>query len=171
MFKSAGYRTAIFGKWHLGHHQQFLPAKHGFDRYFGLPYSNDMLPARGYAPLPLIDGTTVVETDPDQSSLTVQGTNRAIKFIADSHADQQPFFVYLPYSMPHVPLATTKPFEGKSKYGRYGDVIAELDFSVGRILRQLDELGLAQNTLVIFASDNGPWLPYGTHAGTRGSFA
>lgn len=171
VLKSRGYATAIFGKWHLGHLPQFLPMRHGFDEYFGLPYSNDMWPRHperpgGFPDLPLIDGDRVVETNPDQSRLTTLYTQRAVDFI-ERHADA-PFFLYLPHTMPHVPLAVSGKFAGKSPRGTFGDVISEVDWSVGQVLETLDRLGLAENTLVVFASDNGPWLSYGNHAGSAG---
>jgi arylsulfatase A-like enzyme len=170
--KERGYATAIFGKWHLGHHQQFLPQQHGFDRYFGLPYSNDMWPkhptARNFPPLPLIDGDKTIEHDPDQTQLTTWYTDRAVKFI-EEHASQ-PFFVYLPHSMPHVPLFVSDKHQGKSEQGLFGDVIMEIDWSVGQIMQTLKKLKLDENTLVIFTSDNGPWLSYGNHAGSAGIF-
>jgi arylsulfatase A-like enzyme len=171
IFKSRGYSTAVFGKWHLGHHPQFLPTRHGFDEYLGLPYSNDMWPnhptgGKNYPPLPLIDGNKVLEINPDQTQLTTRYTERAVKFI--ERGKDKPFFLYLPHSMPHVPLHVSDKFRGKSEQGLYGDVISEIDWSVGQILDTLDRLKLAENTLVIFTTDNGPWLSYGNHAGTAG---
>ena len=170
LFKSRGYATAIFGKWHLGHHPQFLPTRHGFDEYLGLPYSNDMLPrAQNMFPeLPLIDGDKVVQRSPDQSQLTTMYTERAVRFIEKNKS--QPFFLYVPHTMPHVPLGVSDKFKGKSEQGLYGDVIMEIDWSVGQILATLDRHGLDKNTLVIFTSDNGPWLSYGNHAGGAGPF-
>jgi arylsulfatase A-like enzyme len=171
VLKSRGYATAACGKWHLGHHPEFLPTRHGFDEYYGLPYSNDMWPKHptagaNYPPLPLIEGEKVVETMPDQRRLTTSYTDRAVSFIERNR--ERPFFVYLPHSMPHVPLFVSEEGLGRSGAGLYGDVIAEIDGSVGRILGTLDRLGLAGRTLVIFASDNGPWLSYGDHAGSAG---
>jgi arylsulfatase A len=172
VLKQRGYHTAIFGKWHLGHHRQFLPTHHGFDEYLGLPYSNDMgprpgqLPGRGNPPLPLIEGDRVVELNPDISQLTTRYTERAVKFIDDHH--NEPFFLYVPHTMPHVPLGVSSKFRGKSNRGLYGDVIEEIDWSVGQILAALDRHRLSERTLVIFASDNGPWLSYGDHAGSAG---
>jgi arylsulfatase A len=171
ILKPRGYHTAIFGKWHLGHHPQFLPTHHGFDEYLGLPYSNDMGPRPGQAaddhpPLPLIEGDRVIETNPDISQLTSRYTDRAVKFI-DAHHNE-PFFLYVPHTMPHVPLGVSAKFRGKSKRGPYGDVIEEIDWSVGQILAALDRHGLNERTLVVFASDNGPWLSYGDHAGSAG---
>jgi arylsulfatase A-like enzyme len=171
VLKPRGYATAIYGKWHLGHHPQFLPTNHGFDDYFGLPYSNDMWPKhpeakKPYPPLPLIEGMKTVATDPDQTKLTTWYTERAVKFI-DKNRDR-PFFLYVAHSMPHVPLFVSEKYAGKSKQGLYGDVIQEIDWSVGQILAALRKHKLDGRTLVIFASDNGPWLSYGDHAGTTG---
>jgi arylsulfatase A len=172
LLKERGYKTAIFGKWHLGHHPQFLPTRNGFDRYFGLPYSNDMWPKhptnKSFPPLPLIDGEKTIEHDPDQTQLTTWYTERAVKFIEENQ--QEPFFVYLPHSMPHVPLFVSDKHKGKSEQGLFGDVIMEIDWSVGQILSTLKRLNLDDNTLVMFTSDNGPWLSYGNHAGSAGVF-
>ena len=181
MLKKRGYATAIFGKWHLGHHQEFLPLQQGFDEYLGVPYSNDMWPveysgepATGgnkaqYPPLPLVEGDEVVERIVDlagQDQLTTRYAERAVSFI-DRHADE-PFFLYLAHSMPHVPLGVSDRFRGESEQGMYGDVIQEIDWSVGQVLEALDRHQLADNTLVIFTSDNGPWLNFGNHAGSTG---
>ena len=170
VLKQRGYATAIYGKWHLGHHRQFLPIHHGFDEYFGLPYSNDMWPNhptnRTFPPLPLVEGDRVIGLMPDQNSLTRWYTERAVDFIERNR--ERPFFLYVPHSMPHVPLHVSDAFRGKSGAGLYGDVIAEIDASVGQILGALRRTGLEKNTLVIFLSDNGPWLSYGDHAGTAG---
>ncbi len=169
VLKQRGYATAIYGKWHLGHHPQFLPTNHGFDDYFGLPYSNDMWPRHPTAKfpeLPLIAGTKIQQLNPDQSQLTTWYTEHAVKFIEQHQAG--PFFVYVPHAMPHVPLFVSDKFQGKSKNGLYGDVISEIDWSVGQILDTLKRLNLDENTLVMFASDNGPWLVYGNHAGSAG---
>jgi len=167
--KQRGYATAIYGKWHLGHHRQFLPVHHGFDDYFGLPYSNDMWPyhpTAKFPPLPMIEDDRVVNpnvTAEDQKHLTTWYTQRAVKFIEEHR--HEPFFVYVAHNMPHVPLFVSEKFKGKSKRGLYGDVIMEIDWSVGQILGTLKRLGLDEQTLVIFTSDNGPWLSYGDHAG------
>jgi arylsulfatase A len=170
ILKARGYATAIFGKWHLGHHPQFLPPRHGFDRYFGLPYSNDMWPKhptnKSFPPLPLIDGEKTIELDPDQTQLTTWYTERAVQFIADQH--DKPFFLYVPHNMPHVPLFVSEKYRGKTERGLFGDVIAEIDWSVGQILAALKEHGVDDQTLVLFTSDNGPWLSYGNHAGSAG---
>jgi arylsulfatase A len=162
LLKCKGYATAAVGKWHLGDDKAFLPTRQGFDTYFGLPYPNDE------SPLPLLENEEPVEWDPDQSQLTRRYTERACDFIAANR--QNPFFLYLAHTMPHVPLAVSADFAGRSGRGLYGDVIMELDGSVGRILDTLDELGIAGNTLVAFASDNGPWLLYGDHGGSAGPF-
>jgi arylsulfatase A-like enzyme len=170
ILKDCGYSTAIFGKWHLGDNPRFLPPRHGFDRYFGLPYSNDMWPNhptnKNYPPLPLVEGDKVVQLMPDQTQLTTWYTERAVQFITENK--DKPFFVYLPHSMPHVPLFVSDKFKGKTERGLFGDVIAEIDWSVGQILETLKKLDLDDNTLVLFSSDNGPWLSYGDHAGSAG---
>ena len=178
--KQKGYATACYGKWHLGHHKKFLPMQHGFDDYFGLPYSNDMWPyhpgvlhlpmeerLKRWPHLPLIDGNKVVNAQvsgKDQELLTTQYTERTVRFIEENR--KKPFFVYLPHSMVHVPLYVSDKFKGKSGAGLFGDVMMEVDWSVGQILETLRRLNLAENTLVIFTSDNGPWLNYGDHAGS-----
>jgi arylsulfatase len=176
IFKSREYATAIAGKWHLGHHRQFLPTHHGFDEYLGLPYSNDMWPpnhplakANIYPPLPLIEGDAVVDSEvnaQDQGRLTGLYTERAVSFI-NRHKDHS-FFFYLAHSMPHVPLYGNPAYRGRSKQGAYGDVIEEIDDSVGQVMRALKQNGLENDTLVIFLTDNGPWLSYGDHAGSAG---
>lgn len=169
--KSQGYKTAMVGKWHLGDQPQFLPVKQGFDQYFGLPYSNDMWPGHpdneriNFPRLPLIQNDSVIEyLDKDQNMLTTRYTEYATKFIEENKDD--PFFLYFAHSMPHVPLFVSDKFRGKSEHGLYGDVIMEIDWSVGQIMETLKKLKLDENTLVIFASDNGPWLNYGSHAGS-----
>jgi len=169
--KSRGYATSVFGKWHLGHHPQFLPVRHGFDEYLGLPYSNDMWPqhptaGKNFPELPLIEGSRTIELNPDQTKLTTLYTERAVGFI-EKHAGA-PFFLYLAHSMPHVPLHVSEKFKGKSEKGLYGDVIEEIDWSVGQVLDAVKRNGLEENTLVIFSCDNGPWLLYGNHAGSAG---
>jgi arylsulfatase A-like enzyme len=171
--KPRGYATAIYGKWHLGHRKSFLPLHHGFDEYLGLPYSNDMWPRHPqqkdfYPDLPLIEDDEVIARDPDQSQLTKMYTARAVRFI-EQHRDR-PFFVYVAHSMPHVPLFASEGFRGRTPGGLYGDVIAEIDWSVGQILDALRRTGLDDRTLVIFTSDNGPWMSYGNHAGSPGPF-
>lgn len=174
LLKAQGYATSMAGKWHLGHHPRFLPTHHGFDEYFGLPYSNDMWPQhpetpKAYPELPLIEGDRVLNpsvTSEDQEHLTGWYTERATQFIRD-HA-QEPFFVYVAHSMPHVPLYSTDRFRGATAQGPYGDVLTEIDWSVGEILATLEEVKVDRHTLVIFTSDNGPWLSYGRHAGSAG---
>ena len=175
LLKPLGYATAAVGKWHLGDHPEHLPLAQGFDEYFGLPYSNDMTPdptknpnppARRWPPLPLLDQSEVVEIEPDQSQLTRRYTERAVDFI-ERNADR-PFFLYLPHSMPHLPLFVSERFAGASIRGLYGDVMMELDWSVGEVLETLERLEIDQQTLVVFTSDNGPWLIKGSHSGSAG---
>lgn len=170
MLHEAGYATAIFGKWHLGHRPPFSPLKHGFDEFLGLPYSNDNGPlhpvVRGIPGLPLIDGERVAEIDPNQSQFTRRFTDRAVQFIEKNR--DRPFFLYVPHVMPHVPIFASDSFRGKSAGGLYGDVVQELDAGVGDVLATLDRLQLTEKTLVIFCSDNGPFLSYGNHAGSAG---
>ena len=174
------YATACFGKWHLGHHQQFLPLQNGFDEYFGLPYSNDMWPyhpefmhlsmeerLKRWPHLPLIEGNRIINpqvTADDQKQLTTQYTEHAVSFI-DRNAER-PFFLYLAHSMVHVPLFVSDQYDGKSGKGLFSDVIMEIDWSVGQVLEALKRNKVDENTLVIFTSDNGPWLSYGDHAGS-----
>jgi len=154
VLKSQGYVTACVGKWHLGDQSHHLPTKHGFDFYFGIPYSNDMQSVgRGDPPLPLVKQTTVIEAPADQATLTKRYTQQVISFIEDNQ--NKPFFVYLPHTFPHLPLFASPDFHGKSANGRYGDSVEEIDWSTGQILDCLDRLKLAENTLVIFTSDNG----------------
>jgi arylsulfatase A len=168
ILKPLGYATACYGKWHLGHHPKFLPTRHGFDEYFGLPYSNDMWPYhptnKSFPDLPLIEGERIVEYNPDQTQLTTWYTEHAVRFIEKNR--DRPFFLYVPHSMAHVPLFVSDKFKGKSERGLYGDVMMEIDWSVGRILSTLKRLEIDEKTLVIFCSDNGPWLSYGDHAGS-----
>jgi len=182
MLKTKGYATAIFGKWHLGDAEKFLPKQHGFDEYFGLPYSNDMWPhhpgvshlpmkerIKRWPHLPLIEGNKIIKkevTPEDQRNLTTWYTEHAVDFIERNK--ENPFFLYVPHSMPHVPLYVSDKFKGKSKQGLYGDVIMEIDWSVGRILESLKKAGIDENTVVLFTSDNGPWLSYGNHGGSAG---
>ena len=173
LLKTKGYATAIAGKWHLGHQKQFLPLQNGFDEYLGLPYSNDMWPRHPtqkdfYPDLPLIDGNDVVKLDPDQTQLTTMYTERAVKFVERNR--DKPFFLYIAHAMPHVPLFVSDKYKGKSGQGLYGDVIEEIDWSVGQVLDAVTRANLDDNTLVIFTSDNGPWLSYGNHAGSRNQF-
>lgn len=172
LFKAKGYATAAFGKWHLGDHKKFLPLQHGFDEFFGIPYSNDMWPrhptATHFPPLSLFDGNERVRPvdEHDQKMMTTWLTAKSVDFI--NRHRETPFFLYLPHPQPHVPLYVSDRFAGTTERGLYGDVIAEIDWSVGEILNAIDTNGIDQNTLVIFTSDNGPWLSYGTHAGSAG---
>ncbi|MFT7603246.1 MAG: arylsulfatase A-like enzyme [Saprospiraceae bacterium] len=170
ILKPLGYATGVFGKWHLGSEEKFLPTRQGFDEYFGIPYSNDMWPHHpqqgtvfDFGDLPLFENEKIIDTLDDQSMTTTWYTDHAIDFIKKNK--KQPFFLYLPHSQPHVPLFVSDKFKGKSKRGLYGDVISEIDWSVGQVLKTLKENNLDEKTLVIFASDNGPWLSYGTHSG------
>ncbi len=158
--KAKGYATGIVGKWHLGHHPQYLPLQNGFDEYFGIPYSNDM---QGVV---YLRGNDVAEYKVDQRYTTKVYTEEAVSFI-ERHR-QQPFFLYLAHTMPHVPLYASEAFLGKSKRGLYGDVVEELDWSVGQVLAALRKNGLEQNTLVVFTSDNGPWLAFDVEGGSPG---
>jgi len=160
LLKSAGYATAAVGKWHLGDAESLLPTRQGFDEFFGLPYSNDM------TPLPLLENEQAIEAEPDQAQLTQRYTERARDFITRNR--ERPFLLYLAHSMPHIPLAVSDAFKGESGQGLYGDAVMEIDGSVGEILDTLDELEIARDTLVVFTSDNGPWLAYGNHAGSAG---
>ena len=169
MCKARGYATAAFGKWHLGTDLLFNPLHHGFDEFLGIPYSNDNSKyhpslAQEMPPLPLYDGLKVIETDPDQSLFTHRFTAGAMSFI-EQHKDQ-PFFLYVPHVMPHVPIFASADFRGKSSVGLYGDVVQELDWSVGQILDTLKRCDIDHETLVILFSDNGPFLSYGNHAGS-----
>lgn len=173
LLKQKGYSTAIFGKWHLGDAREFLPLQNGFDEYYGLPYSNDMWPYHpqqgevfNFPDLPTIEGNKVVGYNTDQTRFTTDYTVRAVNFIRKNR--KKPFFLYLAHSMPHVPLAVSDKFKGKSEQGLFGDVMMEIDWSVGEVLKTLEEQGLMENTLVVLTSDNGPWTNYGNHAGSAG---
>lgn len=176
MLRGQGYVSACVGKWHLGHLRRFLPTNHGFDSFYGLPYSNDMWRFHPDAefrskqpPLMLIenlDPVREIATAADQQQLTTLYAERATAFIRENK--DRPFFLYLAHNMPHVPLAVSNKFRGKSPRGIYGDVVMEIDWSVGEVLRTLEEQGITEHTLVIFTSDNGPWLSYGTHSGSAG---
>jgi arylsulfatase A-like enzyme len=185
ILRPKGYHTCIIGKWHLGHLKEFLPLQHGFDEYFGLPYSNDMWPVdfdgvpiqlkdtssakMHYPLLPLIQGNekiAEVRNLGDMDKITTTYTEKAVSFIKQHKKD--PFFLYFPQSMVHIPLGVSEKFRGKSRQGLYGDVMMEVDWSVGEIMKALEKNGLEKNTLVIFTSDNGPWLNFGNHAGTTG---
>jgi arylsulfatase A-like enzyme len=176
LLKQQGYATIAIGKWHVGDQPEFLPTRHGFDRYFGLPYSNDMGGPTNRArarrdsrpPLPLVENDQVIETvTPEgQNQLTARYTDEAVNFIR-SHQDT-PFFLYLPHTAVHVPIHPGDRFRGKSPYGIYNDWVEEVDWSVGRVLDTVRELGLSERTLVFFTSDNGPWLKQGANAGVAG---
>ncbi|HWY75528.1 MAG TPA: sulfatase [Verrucomicrobiae bacterium] len=183
MLKQQGYATGMLGKWHLGDSPQFMPMRHGFDEFFGLPYSVDMWPGhpdlitnfptklaafkREYPNLPIYEGESIFRPEmqiDDLDHLTTWYTERAVKFIEKNK--DHPFFLYVAHSMPHVPLGVSEKFRGKTARGLYGDVIEEIDWSVGQILDALKRNGLDDDTWVIFTSDNGPWLCYGNHAGS-----
>jgi len=180
--KQKGYATACFGKWHLGHHPKFLPTNHGFDEYFGLPYSNDMWPyhpgvahmpmeerVKRWPHLPLVEGTKIIDTQvigDEQTQLTTQYTEHAVDFI--DRNKNRPFLLYVPHSMVHVPLYVSEKFRGKSDRGLFGDVVMELDWSMGQIFETVRKNKLDRDTMVIFTADNGPWLSYGDHAGSAG---
>jgi arylsulfatase len=182
MLKQKGYATAVFGKWHLGHHKEFLPLQNGFDEYVGVPYSNDMWPLDdvgnqlpeghrrlSFPPLPVINGNEPAEFITDmkgQDKLTTLYTEKAVDFI--NRNSDKPFFLYLPHSMSHVPLGVSDKFRGKSDQGMYGDVMMEIDWSVGEIEKALQANEISENTVLIFTTDNGPWLNYGNHAGSAG---
>jgi len=173
LLKQKNYSTAIYGKWHLGDALPFMPLQNGFDEYYGLPYSNDMWPFHpqqgdvfNFPDLPTFDGNKIVGYNTDQTKFTTDYTERTINFIKKNK--NKPFFIYLAHSMPHVPLAVSDKFKGKSQQGLFGDVMMEIDWSVGQVLKTLREMGLEENTLVILTSDNGPWANYGNHAGSTG---
>ncbi len=180
MLRDAGYRTACVGKWHLGHLPEFLPTEHGFDSYFGIPYSNDMdraddapkgmaaifEPQSKYFNVPLMRDKEIVERPADQTTITRRYTEEAVAFLQT--ASDKPFFLYLAHSMPHVPLFRSSAFENHSRRGLYGDIVEEVDWSVGKILDALRQNGLSQNTCVVFTSDTGPWLSQKDHGGSAG---
>ncbi|MBB02817.1 MAG: sulfatase [Rubinisphaera brasiliensis] len=185
LLKKNGYATAAIGKWHLGHRSEFLPTEHGFDSYWGIPYSNDMDREKGhpnyrqkaaedphyFSPIeqyqvPIIDNKEVVERPANQHTITKRYTEKAIEFIKGNR--EQPFFLYLAHNLPHIPLYASDSFLETSPRGIYGDVVTEIDHGVGQILDTLKETGLAENTLVVFTSDNGPWLLFDTHGGSAG---
>ena len=177
--RAEGYATACVGKWHLGHLPQYLPTKNGFDSYFGIPYSNDMDQTRKestrdlvktarieYWNVPLLRGREVVERPADQRTITKRYSEEAVRFIRENR--ERPFFLYLAHNLPHVPLFASEDFLGTSKRGLYGDVVEEIDHGVGQIMQTLTDLGIAERTLVVFTSDNGPWLPYKEQGGSAG---
>ena len=161
ILRDVGYATGMVGKWHLGHHAEFMPMEQGFDSFFGVPYSNDMdrhnYASRGFQapPLPLYDDLEVIEGSPDQALLTRRYTDAAIEFLSEQ--GEAPFFLYVAHTMPHLPLHASEEFAGSSELGLYGDVLQELDHGVGRVMAALDELELRENTIVLYTSDNGPW--------------
>lgn len=184
LLKQKDYATGMFGKWHLGHLPQYLPMAQGFDTYYGIPYSNDMdkiggpnyrqeairdpdyYPEIAHFNVPLMRDDQIIERPIDQNTMTRRLTEQAVEFIKANK--DQPFFVYLAHPMPHIPLFVSDPFRGQSVRGLYGDVIEELDWSAGRVLDTLRELELDTHTLVLFTSDNGPWLSFQTHGGSSG---
>lgn len=174
VLKTQNYKTACIGKWHLGHLEEFLPTSNGFDYFWGTPFSNDMsqkeqeiLGRKNYKyQLPLMHNSDTLELDPDQTQLTTRLTNKALQFIDENR--KSPFFLYMAHPMPHIPVYASDKFKGKSLRGKYGDAVSEVDWSVGQIIEKLEELKIAKNTLVIFTSDNGPWLAYKTEGGSAG---
>ena len=172
--KKRGYATAIFGKWHLGNTRDGWPLKQGFDEWFGTVGSNDMGKGRpsleerrtGRAGVELIEDESLIETNPDQRKLTDRYTRRAIEFI--NRNKETPFFLYMPHNMPHTPLFAGQQFEGTTTRGLYGDVVREIDDSVGRVLKAIHQAGIDEHTMVMFSSDNGPWLIFGDHGGAAG---
>ena len=179
--KEVNYKTAIVGKWHLGHLEDYLPNNHGFDYYYGIPYSNDMdkinnnnywseyerkkLDSKSYN-VPLIENYDIIERPVDQTTITMRYVDKTIQLINDYKEDN--FFILLSHNLPHIPLYASKKFLGKSKGGLYGDVIEEIDYGMGLILKELKNLKLDKNTIVVFSSDNGPWLVYKNHSGSSG---
>ena len=174
MLKENGYATGIFGKWHLGSKKEFFPTNHGFDQFYGILYSNDMwrwhpeYPEGFPEDLLLYENETPIKEITDQSNLTKDITSESIRFIEENK--NSPFFLYIAHPQPHVPLFVSKDFEDITRNGLYADVITEIDYSVGRIINSLEENGLTENTIVVFTSDNGPWLSYGDHSGSSGIF-
>ncbi|MGB0767504.1 MAG: sulfatase family protein [Phycisphaeraceae bacterium] len=172
MLKANGYATGMFGKWHLGHREGLMPTDQGFDTFYGIPYSNDMSTFQRKNNdkytynLPLIRDKEVLEWEPRQHDFTKNATNEATKFIAQNK--DNPFFVYIPHAMPHIPIYASEEFEGTSKRGLYGDVIEEIDWSVGRVIATLKEHGLDDNTIILFATDNGPWEAFRQYGGSAG---
>ena len=181
VLKQKGYATACVGKWHLGHHAKFLPTNQGFDSYFGVPYSNDMDGVRGknrgldhtwskndFTPwnVPLMRDTQIIERPAEQTTLTKRYTDEAVKFIKSSASAKKPFFLYMPHTMPHVPLFVSKDFYDPDPKSAYKKTIAEIDWSVGQVLKALKDAGVDDNTLVVFTTDNGPWHGKGNQAGS-----
>ena len=188
VLREAGYATAMFGKWHLGHRPEYLPTEHGFDRYLGIPYSNDMDKREGKSnrtadpfgtvdwrdfDVPLLsaragESAEEIERPADQTKITSAYAAGAAAFMRQTARQDRPFFVYLAHSMPHIPLFRSGSFEGVSPRGTYGDVITEIDATVGLLASTADELGLKERTLFLFTSDNGPWLIFDQHGGSAG---
>ena len=175
MLKKQNYKTGIFGKWHLGDAPEFLPRKQGFDEFYGILYSNDMWPYHpqqgpvfNFSDIFLYENETKLKVLKDQTFLTQALTERSIAFIEKNK--KNPFFLFLSHPQPHVPLFVSEKFKGTSKRKLYGDVIQEIDNSVGQIIKALKERDLEENTIIIFTSDNGPWLSYGTHSGSAGIY-
>jgi arylsulfatase A len=171
ILKARGYATSCVGKWHLGHLPPYLPTRHGFDHYFGIPYSNDMdVKKSGHPPIPLLRDETIIEQPAVQETLTLRYTREALSFIRNHRATAaaQPFFLYVAYTSAHIPLHAGKAFRGKSPRGSFGDTVEEIDWSVGQILAALRDAGLAESTLVVFTSDNGPWLSQKREGGSAG---
>ena len=181
--KTVGYATAAIGKWHLGHKEQYLPTNNGFDYYFGIPYSNDMDRVAEYPNgdywsqqdediktehfnVPLIRGTEIIERPANQNTITKRYSEETVSYIKKNK--DNPFFIYLAHNLPHIPLFASEEATGKSKRGLYGDVVQEIDHGVGQILEALEAEGLAENTIVVFTSDNGPWLPFKNNGGSAG---
>ena len=185
--KENGYKTAIIGKWHLGHKKEYLPLQHGFDYYYGIPYSNDMDRIRGETccpgsqywdkydkpefessmyNVPLIENNEIIERPADQTTITKRFSDKAVQFIKNNKENN--FFLYLAHNLPHTPLYASKDFLGKSKRGLYGDVVEEIDHGIGLIINELKKNNLDENTIVVFTSDNGPWLPFESHSGSAG---
>jgi arylsulfatase A len=159
VLKGAGYSTMCVGKWHLGCTPQYMPTNRGFDQFYGLPYSNDM------SPLPLMRNTAIIEQPANLSTLTQRYTQQAVSFISNSKGS--PFFLYMPHTFPHIPVAASAQFVGKTGFGLYGDTVSEIDWSVGQVLGALQQNGLDDNTLVMFSSDHGPWYE-GSNGGLHG---
>ena len=174
MLQSNNYKTGIFGKWHLGDAEKFMPTNHGFDEFYGILFSNDMWPFHPERPqdfpndLMLYKNDKPVQVLIDQSDLTKNITDESIRFIEENKNNQ--FFLYIAHPQPHVPLFASKEFQGSTGEGLFADVISEIDFSVGRVIEALEKNNLSENTIVVFTSDNGPWLSYGDHAGSSGIF-
>ena len=185
--KENGYKNAIIGKWHLGHKKEYLPLQHGFDYYYGIPYSNDMDKINGITccpgprywqqyekkrpdssnyNVPLIENNNIIERPTDQTTITKRYSDKAVEFIRDNKKNN--FFLYLAHNLPHTPLYASDEFTGKSKRGLYGDVVEEIDYGIGRIIDELERNNLDKNTIVIFTSDNGPWLPFESQSGSAG---